>query len=66
MASSTRSAEDQKEGVRRSRFIPETQGGMLTRGVWGIQTDAIIDIIFVDADADTYVKAVMDTLFLMW
>ena len=66
MDSSTRDAEDKKEGVRRSRFIPETRGGVLTRGVWGIQTDDIIDIIFGDADADTYVKAVMDTLFLMW
>ena len=46
------------------RNIPETCSGVLIRGLWEIQMDSIIDVIFVDADTDTYVKEGMDKLVL--
>ena len=48
------------------RIITETQGDVLIRGLWEIQTDDIIDVRFIDSDADTYVKEGMDTLLLRW
>ena len=39
---------------------------MLTRGLWENHTEAIIDIIFVYADADTYKKKGMDKLLPRW
>ena len=48
------------------RIITETQGDVLIRGLWEIQTDDIIDVRLKDSDADTYVKEGMDTLFPRW
>ena len=46
--------------------IPETQGDVLIRGLWEIQTDAIIDVRFRYSDAETYVKEGTDTIFPRW
>ena len=32
----------------------ETRGDVMIRGLWGQQTDAIIDVTLGDADADSY------------
>ena len=40
----------------------ETRGGFLIRGLWESQTDAIIDVRFGDANADTYKYEPMDNL----
>ena len=53
-------------GVLHLRIIPETQGNVLIRVLWEIQTDSIIDVKFGDADAETYVKKGMDTLLPRW
>ena len=39
---------------------------MLIRGLWEIQKDAIVDVRFVDADAETYVKEGMGTILPRW
>ena len=48
------------------RIILETRGNVLIRGLWDIQTDAIIDIRFRYSDAETYVKEVIDQIFPRW
>ena len=48
------------------RIIPETWGEVLTRGLWEIQTDAIIGVRFGNSDADICVKEGMDTLLPRW
>ena len=39
---------------------------MLIRGLWEIHTDAIVDFIFIDTDADTYLKEVRDNILHRW
>ena len=39
---------------------------MLIRGLWEIQTDVIVETIFVDADVESYVKEGMDIIFPRW
>ena len=39
---------------------------MLIRGLWKIQTDAIIDSRFRDSDAEIYVKEAIYTLLPRW
>ena len=58
--SSTRTAADQGGGVHRGSNIPETRADLLIRGLWEIHTDAIINVVFADADSEIYVKEVMD------
>ena len=64
--SSTRAAAYQRGDIRHRRNIPETRGDVLIRRLWEIQTDAIIDIRFGDAGAETYVKERMDTTVPRW
>ena len=52
--------------MRHGRRITYTWGGVVIRGLWESQTDANIDIIFGDADADPNVKDGMDTYFPIW
>ena len=47
-------------------IIPETRGGVLIRGPFGIHMEAIIVVIFKDADAETYKKEGMDTILPRW
>ena len=44
----------------------ETRGDVITQWLWEIQTDAIINIIFEDADADTYKYYTMYKLLAHW
>ena len=37
-----------------------------SRGLWEIQTEAIIDVIFIDADTETYAKYGIYTIFPRW
>ena len=48
------------------RIIPETWGGVLIKGLWESQTEAIIYVRFGDTDIYTYNKEVMDTLLPRW
>ena len=50
-------------GAHHVSSITETRVGMLIRGIWVIQKDSIIDVIFSDVDTETYVKERMYTLF---
>ena len=52
--------------MRHRKIIPETPGDMLIRGLWKIQTDAIIDSRFRESDAEIYVKEEIYTLFHRW
>ena len=46
--------------------VPETHSDVSIRGLWEIQTEAIIDARFGDADADTWKPEVMDNLLDWW
>ena len=48
--------------MRHGKIILEPRGDVLIKGIWEIKPDAIIDIRFRDADADTYATKGMDTL----
>ena len=49
-----------------SKSILETWCDMLIRGLWEIQTTAIIDVRFGDADAETYKTKEIDKIFPRW
>ena len=40
----------------------DTRGDVLIRGLWEIQTDSIINVIFGDSGVDTYKYDLMDKL----
>ena len=44
----------------------ETRGDFIIRGLWEIQTDAIINVIFGDSDTDTYKKEATGKLLARW
>ena len=46
--------------------VPETYYGVSIQGLWEIRMEAIIDVIFGDADADTWKKDGMDKLLGWW
>ena len=52
--------------MRHRSIIPETQVDMLIRGLWKIQTDAIIDSRFRYSDVEIYVKEAIYTLLPRW
>ena len=52
--------------MRHRRIILETRGDMLIRGLWKIQTDAIIDSRFRYSDVEIYVKEAIYTLLPRW
>ena len=52
--------------MRHRRIILETRGDMLIRGLWKIQTDAIIDSRFRYSDVEIYVKEAIYTLLTRW
>ena len=66
--SSSRSAADNRGGggVHHRRSIPKTWDGVLIRGLWESHINTIVGVRFGDADADTYIKEVMDTLLPRW
>ena len=46
--------------------IPETRGDVLMQSLWEIQTEAIIDIRFLDSDVDAYKIEGMDKILTRW
>ena len=44
----------------------EKRGDVLIQGLWEVQTDAIIDVIFDDADIYTYRYEPMDKILDFW
>ena len=48
--------------MRHGGSLPETQGDMSIRGLWEIQTEAIIDVRFGYSNADTWKPEEMDKL----
>ena len=55
-----------EEEVCHGRGVLETIWDVLIWGLWGIQTDAIIDIRFQDSGADTYKHEPMEILMTLW
>ena len=50
--------------MRHGGRVPETQGDMSIRGLWESQPEAIVDIRFVDVDAETWKPVIME-MFLV-
>ena len=46
--------------------VPETRGDVSIRGLLESQTEAIVDIIFGDADAYSWKPVIMDKLLAGW
>ena len=46
--------------------IPETKGGVSIQGLWEIQTEAIIDVVFGYADKCYWKPVIMDKLLAGW
>ena len=55
-----------KEEVSHGGSIPETRGDVSIRGLRESQKESIIDIRFVDADADTWKPEGIDKLLDWW
>ena len=55
-----------EEGLHHGRGGLDTSGEVIIWGLWKNQTDAIINVRFVYADADTYKNHRMDKLLDLW
>ena len=59
----TRSEQDICQGSDKNK---DTRGGMMIRGLWDCQVDAIIDVKLGDAEADTYKYEPMTSILTRW
>ena len=54
-----------EEEASHREIFPETRGDGSIRGLWEIQTEAIIDVRFVDSDTETWKPVRMDNLWII-